>query len=407
MKSKKIAISFLGLGPRNGYGSTNYQFENGSFETNLMPHAVYEAIQPDELIVVGTEKSNVKYREALSKHCSFTSLTVPNGRSEKEWWQVFDTITSAIPESADLTIDITHGFRSLPVIALSIALYLEAARNVNVEGILYAPYDPQSTETTPVLNLAPFLDMIEWSVAARQFVRDGNADVLARKMDALQGNAHRRGVENPPVRIKPAGDQLKDLAEALSVVRTEEVAVERAGTLIETLSEARRESSEASIPGVKPLGELLKQAQDRVRPFETDALFSEQGFAAQAEMMRFLLETNQLQQAVTLAREAMISYQAVSMDLSPEPATRDEQESSGRSQATHALGALAHEVRSVDSSLSDQEKKVAQLWNQITNCRNDINHAGMNADPKPGHRLAAQVHNVVNQTIAHITSSRA
>ena len=398
MQSKNVALSFLGLGPRDGYGLTRYQFENGSCETSLMPHAVNEVIQPDELIVVGTEESNAKYREALSKNCSFTSLKVPSGRSEKEWWQVFDTITDAIPENANLTIDITHGFRSLPVIALSIALYLEAARNVNVAGILYAPYNRQAPETTPVIDLTPFLDMIEWSVAARQFVRDGNADVLASMMIEAQNEAHKRGDPNPPRQIKSAGKQLKTFTDALSVVRAEEVTAERVETLVDTLDAIQDEVDER--PRLRPLDALLEQVKVRVRPMQTTNLYDARGFAAQAEMMHFFLDTNQVQQAVTLAREALISHKAVEMGLDPAPVVRDVWEGSGRDRAREALVELAS-----DSKREGEAKMLGDLWSKLGEVRNDINHAGMRVNPVEGKKLASAAQNVVEEVTTHITSS--
>ena len=395
-----IALSFLGLGPRDGYATTTYVFDGDStrkepFSTDLMPHAISEVLAPDQLIVAGTTESNEKYRETLEARCDFTSITVPSGHEEGEWWKIFETITDVIPEGAHLTIDITHGFRSLPVIALSVALYLEVARDVTVKGIIYGSYRGSKKDSL-VLNLTPFLDLIEWSVAARQFLRDGSAKQLARLLEDAQNDAYRTDADIKPKHASRTGSQLEALTDAFAVVRPQEIAEDRAAGLVETLDDLQ--SDVARMPELRPLSLLLEQIQERIAPMQSPSLFNNQGFAAQVEMMRFFLQTQQLQQAVTLAREALVSHQALQMGLDPEPVPRSEWEGSGRQQAEHHLGALAdqHESR------SDGEKVLGDLWHQLSTFRNDMNHAGMNAQPLEGVTLASKTATVVENTIDYL-----
>lgn len=395
--SERVVLSFLGLGPKEGYSETTYVFEDRAVETDLMPHAVDEVMGPDTLIVAGTEASNQKYRDKLHSRIEFTSVTVPEGEGEEEWWEIFEVITEVVPEEAQLTIDITHGFRSLPVIALAVALYLDAVRNVTVDRIIYGAFRPNRDES-PILNLASFLDLIEWTVAARQFLRDGSARGLAALMEEIQNTAHRSQADIKPRNASSAAAQLKGLTQALSVVRPEEVSEERIADLQKAL-QAVREDAER-VPKLRPLTVLLDRIQERIDPMQTTTLFGEEGFAAQAEMMRFYLKTEQLQQAITLAREAMISYQALEMGLNPEPVSKEEWEGCGRDQAAEALGSLANQR----DYQSEREKKLGDLWSMLSEVRNDINHAGMNVEPEDGPTLSGHVEEVVGRVASYITS---
>ena len=387
-----ITFSFIGL---HDYAPTTYVWDDEAFETPFIQEATNHFFEPDRALVAMTPAAREKQDELLQERLSFERLDIPDGKNEAEWWRIFETVAEAVPPQSHLTIDITHGFRSQPVIALAIAVYLQAARDVTIERIVYGRFDEDAT--SPILDLTPFLDMIEWSVAARQFVRDGNADVLASMMIEAQNEAHKRGDPNPPRQIKSAGKQLKTFTDALSVVRAEEVTAERVETLVDTLDAIQDEVDER--PRLRPLDALLEQVKVRVRPMQTTNLYDARGFAAQAEMMHFFLDTNQVQQAVTLAREALISHKAVEMGLDPAPVVRDMWEGSGRGKAEHALGALAE-----DTGRTGDDKAQGDLWSKLREIRNDINHAGMNTDPGDGKALVSAAEDVVEEVATHITS---
>jgi CRISPR-associated DxTHG motif protein len=363
-----------------------------------MQEAVQELFEPTKLFVAMTPPVRDKHDATLSGHLSYERLDIPNGRNEEEWWDVFETIVDAVPQGATLTIDITHGFRSQPLVVLAVALYLEAASDVTVKRIVYGAFDKsKDSDGTEVLDLTSFLDLIEWSVAARQFLRDGSAEILSDLMKEIHGTAHRTG-EARPQHASTAGNQLERLTEALSVVRPREVGEERAAGLIEA-TESLKDDIER-VPQLRPLSLLLDRIQERVAPMQTTALFDEGGFAAQAEMMQFFLDTDQLQQAVTLAREAMISHRALQLGHSPEPVARSNGGEGGRQKAEENLNGLAH---TASEERSAGEDALADLWSQLIDVRNDINHAGMNADPAPGDNLSGRARTVVDDVAAHVS----
>ncbi|MEZ4829276.1 MAG: TM1812 family CRISPR-associated protein [Bacteroidia bacterium] len=147
--------------------------------------------------------------EALNKEgliSEFDSVNIPNGYTEDEIWTVFRSIIDRIRPGDDLYMDITFGFRSLPMLALVLSNYAKAVKNVNVKAIYYGNYEAGRAERdqqvktleeqgvdqsaidsakrriieAPVLDLRPFLELQQWTSAAEAFLDLGHSKPLSR-----------------------------------------------------------------------------------------------------------------------------------------------------------------------------------------------------------------------------------
>jgi CRISPR-associated DxTHG motif protein len=93
-----------------------------------------------------------------------------------------------------LCLDLTHGFRHLPMLALVAARYLERVAGVEVEELYYGAYDMRnSAGETPVLHLRGLLTMLDWVDALATYDKDGDYGVFA---PLLAATAWSRGVPN-------------------------------------------------------------------------------------------------------------------------------------------------------------------------------------------------------------------
>ena len=111
------------------------------------------------------------------------------------------------------------------------------------------------------------------------------------------------------------------------------------------------------------------------------------GLHLQAELIRLLRDYGLVQQAVTVAREAVVTRYA--LDLGRDPLQ-------DREAVEHELGRLASGLQdqAVRAGYTSEERHLAQLWNMLTKVRNDINHAGMRSHPETTanlHRLASEL----------------
>lgn len=388
-----LALSFLGTGP---YNSTTYVWNDRHCQTHLFPEAVPSFFPVDRHLVLATDAAKKEWGAVLRERIDYERLPIPVGESENELWDVFITIAETVPEGAEITIDVTHGFRSQPLLALAVGLYLQAVKGVSIERVVYGAYEARSgdgpDDTSPVFDLTAFVDLATWATAARLSMQYGDATPLQRILHDLHGKTYRQEHGYQSRSLYDVGTSLDGLMQALATVRPEQ-AIEQAQALPDSLSQV--EDDIEQLPQSRPLKALLDPFRERFEPMGSDDLFSESGFKAQAQMLRFYLETDQYQQAITLAREAIVSKECVVRD-------RDPSEKGDRETTEDELNKLAE--RDKEESIADEEKDIlATLWGNIRRVRNDVNHAGMNEDPLSANDVAKQIKDYTRDTATFIT----
>jgi CRISPR-associated DxTHG motif protein len=269
----RVALSFLGT---DKYEPTVYQWQDDTCPSRFMAEAVRQFFEPDRLLVAMTDAARHANATDLRQACDFDELGVPPGNSEEEWWDVFECITAAIPAEAELVVDVTHGFRSQPLVALAAVAYLRTAKDVTVERIVYGAFDAHSDDrnVTEVLDLTAFLSLIDWSKATEQFLERGDARGLR---DVLQASA--ASSKRFRRRLSTGGDKLAALTQAIAMNRPSEAfreARELRGKL------ANLEQGAENVPAARPLSGLLERVRDRfgVLAEASGDTHSKDGFAA-------------------------------------------------------------------------------------------------------------------------------
>lgn len=221
-------ISMLGKGnSQQGYRTANYRFaDDFSREVPFFGLALMEYIKPEKLVLVGTtgsmwdvffyhqnsddEKlvdlieavaSNNVNDEILHWHAGQLSqkfgipvqcLLTSYARDQGEQAELLGTLSDAVNPGSEITLDVTHGFRHLPMLALVAARYLTHVRNVTVNEVYYGALemtDPATAET-PVLRLQGMLQMLDWVEALAVYERSGNYSIFGDllKKDGMAAN---------------------------------------------------------------------------------------------------------------------------------------------------------------------------------------------------------------------------
>ena len=207
-------ISFLGKSS-TGYREANYVFEPG-FERKV-PYfgmALLEYLKPQKLILAGTSGSmwdvffldqqqndddgpllEVKpgqpvTAEMLAVHeqrltqklgIPVQCLLISYARDEAEQAAILTGLAGALDRKEKIVLDVTHGFRHLPMLALVAARYLTLVRGVQVQEVYYGAADMTDPETkkTPVLRLGGMPRMLDWVQALAVYGDSGNYGVFA------------------------------------------------------------------------------------------------------------------------------------------------------------------------------------------------------------------------------------
>lgn len=222
-------ISLLGKNKsdtQTGYRTAKYRFDDGSIrEVPFFGLALLEQTKPDKLVLMGTTGSmwdvffdqqgtddqatldlveavenNAVTQKLLTLHeqrlteklgIPVQCLLIPYARDEAEQTAVLGALAECTSPGEALILDVTHGFRHLPMLALVAARYLTHVRQVRVQEVYYGALEMTSPESgqTPVLQLGGMLRMLDWVEALAAYEQSGNYAVFAEllKADGMTG----------------------------------------------------------------------------------------------------------------------------------------------------------------------------------------------------------------------------
>jgi CRISPR-associated Csx2 family protein len=137
----------------------------------------------DGTLVHGLERCLEAWFPSLNVH----PIPIPEGKNEEETWKLFDTLFACIEEGDCLYFDVTHGFRSLPMLVLVFGNYAKLLKNATVQSITYGNYEGRddSSNTAPLVNLLPLSQLQDWTSASVSFLRNGNSTMLYDLAQAL------------------------------------------------------------------------------------------------------------------------------------------------------------------------------------------------------------------------------
>ncbi len=383
-----IALSFLGAG---NYEEVNYSYSDKKVSTSFFPYAVSQFVNPEKLFVIMTEKAEKTHAESLSNLCDFEPIKIPDGKTENEFWVIFDKITSVIKPNDEVVFDITHGFRSQPFIVIVLLLYLKALKNIRINNILYGAYEARDeNNTAPVFELKTFMDLVEWSNAAREFIHNGNMGYFKLLLSEIQRNSYLNKLAKPAKQLRGAGDDLSKLTDAFATIRLEEI-FQNVFSFNKRLFQVKEDLE--NNPQAKPFGTIINLISNQFKTIseaEKD-IFSEKGFEAQKTILNWYIETSKFQKAITLAREYIISKYLVEMLRSNKYCLL---EKGCRKEAEHELG---QQMKLRQSGFNNKTRKgeYGELWGKITDMRNDINHAGMRKNPIPSSKLIERIKEII------------
>lgn len=360
-------ISFLGRTPKgeNGrYRTTVYRFADGQ---RTQPIAFFgwglaRRLAADHLVILGTtgsmwdhlfegdidlgdaaEAERTRLIEAVQHQCVDAPMlaplapllaeqlgcrvsldVIPYARDEAEQTALLSTMARHIQAGDTVHLDVTHGFRHLPMLALLAALHLRVVRGARIGGIWYGAYDPD-TGDAPVLELSGLLNIADWLQALYAFDKDGDYGVFAPLLPQLA----------QPLREAAFLEQINRVGQARGKAR------QSLGAL------------EAALPD--PAAELFRGAlRDRLSWAAEDRLYQRQRALA-----RQYLERGQFLQAIVAGYEAFITGLVQQAGGQPENAE-------DRQQARDAFDEAERR--------HTPRRAVYQAWDTLRRLRNTVVH---------------------------------
>jgi hypothetical protein len=354
-------------------------------------------------------------------------VIIPAGGSNDEIWRIAQTVNRSVSEGAEIVLDISHGPLSFSLVGLLTSFFLRTARNVRVKGIFFAAYgvdlpassghtgaqetqagEPQATlpllpGETPIFDLSPMLVWLEWYNAIERFKRTGRSRALIEQIKTEKSRRTRlaQGDRQQLILLSSMGKlagALDGVSSALDIIRPDQV-MQHAADLPERIADVKPlfYGGPASLIYEIMFESLLNEfAQISLSP-ETGKAHPDRVIAVQRNLINWYAERELWVEATTLAREWVVSWTMLHLGLVDFTSRRLRQrvESVLGAEAQDFLSARQHKIpyHPLFMQQIPDTANVLNLWLQLTEVRNDINHAGMRERPGRPNDLISSIKN--------------
>jgi CRISPR-associated Csx2 family protein len=428
--AKKISFSFLGTG---AYRNTEYFFptatERTVYPTPLVQLAIQQYLEEykefgtsDRHILLLTDAARQKnYLSAVKPHGSdgpshrglkseltakqFATptkpISVPSGHDRDSLIDVFDKIVDEVREGDEVYLDITHGFRSLPLLAVVLANFLRVAKNATVGAIYYGAFEDKDNHDgrAPIYDLSYFIELQEWSMATYGYMTYGFVEPLLN-LGGGETSELLRSSRGKHVSAKAVNQLLKSAYELGKQIRTNRGHELYRGGAAQSIQDQASLLSGDSVIERGPIALLMDKIADK------NAGFQPEGSLNWLRAARLAFDDGLVQQTCSLLREGAVSYVCRVNDLNP--GSREDRET-----AEKVLNLLAGNVPENKWAPVDKQRhgfsavmnnevthQIRSLFSSLTPYRDDLMHAGYYTEEgdhnaRPANRIINQIDKVL------------
>ena len=406
--ARKLFISFLGTG--NYHECVYYDSQKQYRPTHFIQCATLEKIgaqqweDTDAVRIFATKKAKEqnwneelegKNYAGLSKQISDLGLkadiqcvSICDGKNETEMWDLFETVFSQIEEGDLLYVDLTHAFRYQPMLMLVLTNYAKFLKNIKVMHISYGNYeaglttaiDGKDLTLAPIVNLLQLSQLQDWTTAAADFLQNGYVDKMSElasnSIRLLQKDVSTRSDDNR--KLASFVGELKTLVEERQTCRGLDIS---SGATQQKLMEEAGKLGEVVIKPLEPILEKVSQALPKPEGSLNNCL----------DAAQWCYDNHLYQQSATILQEGVVTYFSERHGI----AIANEEErglvNSAFNIKAYALPQSEWDVKpaqidKVKELLGDivlSQPSVYCAFSNITEIRNDYNHAGFRSKRDP------------------------
>lgn len=424
--ARKVFISVLGTG---FYNECNYYSEDFSLNTRFIQQAALAMLTKqdkwtadDAAYILLTNKAktdnwqienNIRQKnkstdyveyiglkdelDSMSLPMPVTPVDIKDGNDEAEMWDIFDTLYNILEENDELYFDITHGFRYLPMFVVVLGNYAKFLKNVTVKGITYGKFEARNGNDAPIMNLISLSTLQNWTYAAADFLRHGDAKRLKEC-----GTAELTPILKETKGKDAAASNLRGLCTALSNFSEEMLFCRGMDVLAgKSANDVKQLVGNASNSYLRPFVPLFNHIREVAAPFETDAP------ANMIRAARLCFNFGNYQAAITLLREGVVTFfcrrhglavnEKRMRDAVDDAFTKmryiiDENENEFSKSGHMDYDALVDRIATDSLMSKDVVSRFATLKSDV---RNDINHAGMRKLPAKTQNLRSNLEKIL------------
>lgn len=396
--ARKIFLSFLGT---NNYIACKYV--SSTLGESKVVQFVQEAICQlacsdftlnDVVYIFLTKDAEEKNWRRLNEIFQSSDLTIepvkdiPEGYEERDIWKIFEKVFEQIQNNDEVILDITHGFRSLPMLTMVLLSYAKSLKNISVKAIYYGAFEalgpafnmetlipnPEDRKA-PLLDLKSFSTLQDWTFGAESFKQTGNPkSIVCLTNENIKPALILYGGKNDIV------NSIRKLV--TSIERGEKEIVTNRGKLISESVNFKRAQNElnkltSTNEVFSPLKPLLKTISNKIKDF---GVVGKNNWEASVE---WCIKHGLEQQGITQLQEGIIGFVCKRNDLDP-------MNLKNRELTSQALNIFSKDKPETlwKSPACDSREIVIKIthdpfvvshkknYDRLTELRNDINHGG-------------------------------
>lgn len=347
--------------------------------------------------------------KALSLAAPLEQVNIPEGKTIEEIWQIFQILYDHLQTGDRVICDITHAFRSLPMLVLAVLGYARTMKQVTTEGIYYGAFDvlgrpdqvrnmPLEQRRAPIFDLTPFAALLDWTTAIDRFLAAGDAtlaqELAVREVRPLLRDS--RGQDQAARSIRGVANSLRRMTEALSTCRGPDLP-----GILQGVKEALTQCPRPDL--IPPFGPLLQRLTDKIKEYEQRSSHS---FMMAA---RWCADHNLIQQGYTILQEGLISY-LVENVINGNSFDLEQRELVNQSVTVMQKGieedkwfepARSHpqEIRAL-LAFWDKFPELCKIFGELIQTRNDLNHAAFRGSPMSAEKFGPKLQNLLNRVEA-------
>ena len=332
------------------YFETTYQFEDLTLKSKLSSVIIKEKIKPDKIYVLGTSESLWNLADELLGE--YEKIIIPFGTNHQEFWQMFEILSGLDVENKDIYMDLTHGFRSIPLFISTVMNFFEKVKNAKIKGVYYGMFEVQS-DIKPIIDMLPILEMNSWIEGYTLYKEYGDS----RKIGNLIQEKYRQ-IPNEQKRNYQSIGKLPKVLEKSSKA----FGFTALDFYIKSLNDVINVSKNlGQIPtNLKAMEFLIKDIEKASEIFQNIS----KNWEKQLKLAEIYFEKNRYSQSLTALRESMITFVLEESELDWKDTDLRETK----------LGKLFSDKPQLFP------KEFISLLNQIRDLRNKANHGFIGRD---------------------------
>lgn len=342
--------------------------------------------------------------EELHLKSKIISIPIKEGFSEKEIWDIFQVIFESFREDEEVVVDITHSFRSLPMLMITLLNYAKQVKNIKIRGIYYAAFEslgsiqqvkniPIGQRIVPILNLTSFSELQDWTNATYDFLNYGNVKYLKIINKSKRIASEKKNLDNKI--ISELLLEIEKVQNLMAFCRGKYLSEYNFSILKEKIISLKNLNTT-----IVPVNLLIEKFYDKVKSFNNVGV--ENVLAA----VEWCYEHNLYQQSITLLLEMIITSILRKLNY-------DEKERNYRMIVSSSFTILKNNLKEdqwigPSKEFPDITKRVLNLqfvhkikndFGYLYEIRNDINHSGFTSDPFLPESIKSRLNNSINNVI--------